>query len=62
MVGMSGGSHEVNVSMTIAFELNVEDEVIVTEKVWRGEWTDTPNPPPNLLYIPQIPRMIPAGL
>ncbi len=41
MVGMAEGEHSVNVSMNIEFNLNVEDEIIVTEKVWRDEETIT---------------------
>ncbi len=38
MVGLASGSHGVNVSMNIEFDVSVEDEVIVTERVWREEW------------------------
>ena len=37
MVGVAGGQHGVNVSMDIKFEVNVEDEVVVTEHVWHRE-------------------------
>ena len=40
MVGMAGGERAVSVSMDIEFELNVKDEVVATETVWRTEWTN----------------------
>ena len=47
MVGVASGSHGVNVSMNIEFDLSVEDDIIVTEHVWREEWTKPSggNPP-----------------
>ena len=39
MVGMAKGEREVNVSMTLSFDLNVEDEVIVKERIWRDDST-----------------------
>lgn len=33
LVGMANGSHAVNVNMNIVFELNVDDEVVVTERI-----------------------------
>lgn len=44
MVGMASGHHAVNVSMTVAFELDVQDQVVATEHVWRSEKTQ---PLPN---------------
>jgi len=43
MVGVAGGKRAVSVSMNIAFELNVEDEVVAKERVWRIE--EDPQPP-----------------
>ena len=38
LVGYSaGGAHEVGVSMNLSFKLNVDDEVVVTERQWRDE-------------------------
>ena len=37
MVGMAKGEHEVNVSMTLSFDLNVDDEVVVKERIWRND-------------------------
>ena len=45
MLGLAGGEHAVNVSMTIAFELDVQDEVVATERVWREEHTKPADPP-----------------
>lgn len=39
LVGMAGGDHAVNVSMTIEFGINVEEQMVVTERVWRTERT-----------------------
>lgn len=39
LVGIAEGQRGVNVSMNIAFELSVEDEIVVKERVWRKEWT-----------------------
>lgn len=39
MVGMAKGEHEVNVSMTLSFDLNVDDEVVVKEHIWRDDST-----------------------
>ena len=49
MVGVASGSHGVNVSMNIEFEVSVEDDIIVKERVWRDEWKipDGDNPPPK---------------
>ena len=49
MVGVASGSHGVNVSMNIEFEVSVEDDIIVKERVWRDEWEipDGDNPPPK---------------
>ena len=38
MVGVASGERAVDVSMDLAFELNVEDEIIVTERYWSSEW------------------------
>lgn len=49
MVGVATGDHAVDVSMNINFELSVEDEIVVTEHVWRDEWVDEDDggdPPP----------------
>ena len=40
MVGMAEGEREVNVSMNIKFDLDVKDEIVATEHVWRKEWVD----------------------
>ena len=37
LVGMASGDHNVNVEMNITFDLDVNDEVVVTERVWRDE-------------------------
>ena len=42
-VAIASGKHEVGVSMNIAIELSVEDEIVVTEHVWRSEWTSSGN-------------------
>ena len=44
MVGIATGEYAVSVSMNLEFNLSVEDEVVVTERVWRTEWTQS-NPP-----------------
>ena len=69
MVGLAGGEHAVNVSMTICFDLNVEDEIVATEHVWREEWSypvsdisddgDTPEPTP-VTPEPDIPEEVPS--
>ena len=46
MVGLAGGEHAVNVSMTVSFELDVNDAVVATETVWRNEWHRPYNPEP----------------
>lgn len=45
MVGLAEGDHAVNVSMTINFQLDVDNEIIVSEHVWRDQWTNPSNPP-----------------
>lgn len=40
MVGLAKGEHAVNVSMTYAFDLYVEDEVSLIENYFRNEWYD----------------------
>ena len=45
MVGIAGGAHAVNVSMEISFDLNVEDEVVAVEHVWRTEHDPGEDPP-----------------
>lgn len=45
MVGMAKGEHEVNVSMTLSFDLNVEDEVVVKERIWRDDSAIEENTP-----------------
>ena len=57
MVGMASGEHAVNVSMTINFDLDVDDEVVATERVWREEWTKPSEPPKE---PPQEPPQEPA--
>lgn len=37
LVGIAGGKHSVNVTMDIKFDLDVEDGVTVTERVWHHE-------------------------
>lgn len=39
MVGIAGGERSVDVSMNISFELSVDDEIMVTEHIWRDEWS-----------------------
>lgn len=45
MVGLAGGDRAVSVSMNIEFNLDVQDEVVVRERVWRTEWTTDPPAP-----------------
>ncbi|MBQ1236011.1 MAG: Cys-Gln thioester bond-forming surface protein [Oscillospiraceae bacterium] len=52
MVGIAEGEHAVNVSMDISFNLNVEDEIVASEHVWRTEW-DPGNTPPE--WNPPVP-------
>jgi len=52
MLGMAGGEHAVNVSMTINFQLDVDDEVVATEHIWREEWTAPSEPPYDPPYDP----------
>lgn len=40
MVGLAEGERAVSVSMNIEFDLNVEDEVVASEHVWRTEWNN----------------------
>ncbi len=37
MVGIVEGAHSVNVTMDISYEINVDDEIISTEHIWRTE-------------------------
>ena len=46
LVGMASGNRAVSVSMSINFELNVEEEVIATERVWRTDPSTNPTTPP----------------
>ncbi len=61
LVGIAEGQRTVDVSMSIKFELDVEDEVIATEHVWREEETkptepqDPPTEPQNPPTEPQNP-------
>lgn len=58
MVGLASGTRGVNVSMNIEFDVSVEDDIIVKERVWREEW-DKPcgnNPPPK---PPEPPTNVP---
>ena len=50
-VGIAGGEQAVNVSMTVDFNLDIEDEVVNNERVWRTE-TDVELPPPNENEVP----------
>lgn len=54
LIGTAEGSRAVSVSMNIKFELNVEDEVVATERVWRKEHdpiTEEPeDPEPPVRY------------
>ena len=40
LVGKAEGKRDVNVSMNIRFELDVEDEIVATERYWRNERID----------------------
>lgn len=46
LVGVASGNRSVNVEMNIEFKLDVNDELVVTEHVWRDEET-TQKPPKN---------------
>lgn len=65
MVGMASGEREVGVSMNLNFELSVEDEIVVTEHVWRGDWVDgsggASNPPSGGETPPSGGETPPAG-
>ena len=52
MVGVAGGQHGVNVSMDIKFDVSVEDEVIVTERVWHSERETVMEIPPEEEEVP----------
>ena len=41
MVGLANGTRNYNVTMEIDFKLDVKDEVVATEHVWRTEWTNS---------------------
>jgi len=43
LVGKASGDRGVNVEMSISFELNVNDEIVVTERVWRDEYDPETN-------------------
>jgi len=47
LVGVASGNRSVNVSMDITFNLDVKDQVVATERVWRkvNDPVDTPEPP-----------------
>lgn len=45
-MGLAIGNHAVSVSMTIDFTLDVDDEIVATEHVWRTE-ERRPNRPPH---------------
>lgn len=47
MVGIAEGERSVDVSMNIAFEFSVDDEIVAKEHVWRSEWTNSGNPDPK---------------
>lgn len=53
MLGLADGAHTVNVAMTISFDLDVDDEIVATEHIWREEWTNPPaeEPPIQLFNI-----------
>ena len=54
LVGVASGDRSVNVEMNIEFELDVNDELVVTEHVWREEETK-PTEPQNPPTEPQDP-------
>ena len=65
MVGLASGMRDVDVTMDIKFELNVKDEVIVTEHIWREEsnigGTFPPqNPPSEPNDPPEVPQNPPV--
>lgn len=62
LVGLAGGNHGVNVTMDIEFNLNVEDEVMATERVWHYEHDPviTPPAPPAEPVTPPTPPTPPA--
>lgn len=47
MVGVASGRRGVNVSMNIEFDVSVEDDIIIKERVWREEWDKPCDPPEN---------------
>lgn len=47
LVGVASGKRGVDVSMNIKFDLSVEDEIVVTERVWHNEGSDTHEVPPE---------------
>jgi len=53
LVGLASGDRGVSVSMNIKFDVNVQDEVVATERVWRDEWTRN-NPPAGFNPPPAI--------
>ncbi|MBQ1228727.1 MAG: Cys-Gln thioester bond-forming surface protein, partial [Firmicutes bacterium] len=51
MVGVASGKRDVNVTMDIVFELNVDDEVISKERVWHDEGDPGVNVPPAVFAV-----------
>lgn len=68
MVGVAEGDRSVDISMDISFELSVDDEIVVTERVWRNEWNvpgsspygggkDSPDPEePEEVELAEVPK------
>lgn len=48
-VGIASGLYAVNVDMQLTFNVNIEDEIVTTERVWREEGeVELPTPNPNI--------------
>ena len=63
LVALASGAHNIDVSMDLAFELDVDDKIIVRERVWHDEGEDIdflPQPPePPERTPPEDPTYIP---
>ena len=63
LVALASGAHNIDVSMDLSFELDVDDKIIVRERVWHDEGEDIdflpqPPEPPEITppeYIPDEP-------
>ena len=55
LVGKAGGKRDFNVSVNLSFDLDVEEGVVVTERIWREEY-DPKDPPRDPHDPPENPQ------